>query len=191
MRLSIIIALTILLYYRGTIKNYELDRGSNKTAKILNPIIIFAIYIFYLTSAIDKVRWLFSGTHDPISSLYQKAYFVPPLMSLVVWFLYLFACIWLVILTWTLIQRNENTRKLFIASIPFVWMLECFEMTKFVTEKFGENPIILASICIVLGLWWLGVCLLYSSSMFRKFFNRESTIQQNDLARKSYESTRK
>ncbi len=181
MRIAIIIGLTILLYYRGTIKNYKLDRGSNKTAKILNPIIIFAIYLFYLTSAIDKVRWLFSGTHHPISSLYQKTYFVPHLMSLLVWFLYLFACIWLVILTWTLIQRNENTRKLFIASIPFVWMLECFEMTKFVYEKFGANPIILGSSCILLGLWWLGIYLLYSSSMFRKFFNRESTIQQNEV----------
>jgi hypothetical protein len=173
MRIAIIIGLTILLYYRGTIKNYETDRGSNKTAKILNPIIIFAIYLIYLTSAIDKVRWLFSGTHDPISSIYQRVCFIPPLLNLVVWFLYLFACIWLVILSWTLIQRNENTRKLFLASIPFVWMLECFEMTKFVNEKFGEDPVILASSCILLGMWWLGIYLLYSGGMFRKFFNTE------------------
>ncbi len=171
---KILLASIIIIGYSFGIRtNYKKDIGKNKLAKVINPIFVIGIFIFYFSSSYDKITWLSNSEQTPFEILNNKVNIVPPLVNIITWFLYLILSITIIILSWGLIFRKPNYRKFFLKVIPVLWLLECFEINRIIEDNFGANYKILILSIVLLTILWVAIYLLYSSKLMAKFYCQE------------------
>lgn len=169
----LIASIIIISYSLGIRSNYQKDAGKNKLAKVINPIFVICIFIFYFSSSYDKITWLLNPDNNSLEVLNNKVNLVPPLLNIITWFLYMIVCITIVILSWGLIFRKPAYRKTFLSIIPILWLLECFEINRIIEDNFGTNNKILILSIILLTVMWGLLYLLYSSKLMVKFYYQE------------------
>lgn len=166
------LAIIIIIYILGLLRNYKLDKGKNKSAKIINPILVVCIFLFYFSSSYDKIEWLLNSSGKFPETLYAKVFFIPAYINLTSWILYLVMSIWVVILTWSMIFRVSKSRLFFLRTIPILWLLECFELNRIINEQFGDNYIVLCISILLLSIIWFSAFFLFSRDFMKKFYEK-------------------
>jgi hypothetical protein len=176
---KIVIAFIIILGYSLGIKDvYKRDQGKNRVAKVISPILILGIFIFYISSISDKIAWLFNPGFNHLEILNKHVGLVPPFLNLISWYIYLFLSLVIVILSWGLIFRRPSHRKVFLRVIPILCLMECFEINRVIDDNFGGNDMILILSLILLIVMWAAIFLFFSSNLMAKFYNQDIKFEE-------------
>lgn len=154
--------------------NYQIDKGRNLLAKVLNPIIISLISINYLSAFVTRISWLSQQASRIREELYTDVLFLPASLNFILWFVYLLISLMMLVLCIYLNNREEHARKLFLKLIPFISLIECSEVNRNIGSKFqleDQTPIFLLT-CLFIAFLSIAVYVLYSSNLMMRYYKK-------------------
>ena len=165
------------------LKEYQKDKGSNLTPKIINVVISFLIFHIYINTLRKGVYEILGNITNIKDEMFTQVGFLPPFLNGSTWLIYLILCFVLCGTAILLALRKEKTRIFFIRFLPVIWIFESINIYKYIYKNIGtENTkylfvFVFATVGIVgLVLFWI-----YSGKAFRKFFKYQTFLDSNSI----------
>ena len=162
-------------------KVYNRDKGEYTKVKIINFLVTFLIFSFFVDSLRENILWLKNNLFSSFNLLYVKVGIVGPVLNIVGYFIYIISSLLISVIMIGLAIRNKQAHRKLLYLIPFVW----FSQVVYLNFKYFENlqseytssielKFIVFTSIILAVIWGIIICIFYNKN-FKSFFKEIST----------------